>query len=150
MFDYRSASATREFKTYTNNSLKYILDCVSEPETMRFCYKAIGRAGGKYTALEPFTQFLHTRPTVQPDWVLGPTLLGKPIGWSPPFEWQANPKMREFTLDWFKTVQNLLDEGTLRIYPVRILTGEFEAALGGLDLLQEKKVSGQRLVCRIS
>ncbi|PVH89277.1 zinc-binding dehydrogenase family oxidoreductase [Cadophora sp. DSE1049] len=150
VFDYRSASAIEDIKTYTKNSLKYVLDCVSEPETMRFCYKAIGRAGGKYTALEPFAQSLHTRPTVQPDWVLGPTLLGKPIGWSPPFERQANPKMREFTLDWFKTVQNLLDEGKLRTHPVRILTGGFEAALEGLDLLREKKVSGQKLVCRIS
>ncbi|KAE9376021.1 zinc-binding dehydrogenase family oxidoreductase [Stipitochalara longipes BDJ] len=142
--------ATEDIKTYTKNSLKYVLDCVSEPETMRFCYKVIGWAGGKYTALEPFAQSLHTRPTVQPDWVLGPTLLGKPIGWVPPFERQANPKMREFTLDWFKTVQNLLDEGTLRTHPVRILTGGFEAALEGLDLLREKKVSGQKLVCRIS
>jgi NADPH:quinone reductase-like Zn-dependent oxidoreductase len=150
VFDYRSASAIEEIKIYTRNSLKFVLDCVSEPETMRFCYRVIGRAGGKYTALEPFAPSLHTRPTVQPDWVLGPTLLGKPIGWGPPFEREANPMMREFTREWFKTVQRLLDEGKLRTHPVKVLADGFEAVLEGLDLLREKKVSGQKLVCRIS
>lgn len=150
VLDYNLASATEDIKKYTNNGLKYVLDCVSVPDTMRFCYRVIGRAGGKYTALEPFSPSLHTRPTVQPDWVLGPALLGKPIGWGPPFERPSNPKIREFTLDWFKTVQSLLEDGKLRTHPVRILTGGFEAALEGLDLLREKKISGQKLVCQIS
>jgi len=47
---------------------------------MQFCYKCLGRTGGKYTALEPYPDFLHDRPrTVVPDWVLGPTVVSFPI-----------------------------------------------------------------------
>lgn len=117
---------------------------------MRFCYKVIGRAGGKYTALEPFPQSLHTRATIKPDWVLGPTLLGKRIAWGPPFERDADPSIREFTLEWFKIVQTLLDERKLRTHPVRILEGTLADVPKGLQLLREKQISGQKLVCRIA
>ena len=117
---------------------------------MRFCYKAIGRAGGRYTALEPFAPSLHTRPTIEPDWVLGPTLLGKRIGWSPPFEREENLEIREFTLEWFGVVQTLLEQNKLRTHPIRVLEGGFGEALHGLQLLREKQVSGEKLVCKVN
>lgn len=117
---------------------------------MQFCYKCIGRAGGKYTSLEPFPQALHNRPTVQPDWVLGPTLLGKPIGWPAPFARGENPEIRVFTLWWFGMVQNLLDQGKLRTHPLRVMRGGFEDVLQGLQMLREKKISGEKLICTIS
>ncbi|KAE8163276.1 chaperonin 10-like protein [Aspergillus tamarii] len=79
VFDYNAPHCVTDIRASTKNGLKYVLDCVSEPETMAFCYQCLGRSGGKYTALEPYPAFLHTRPTVKPDWVLGPTLLGKPV-----------------------------------------------------------------------
>ncbi|KAF0637659.1 hypothetical protein FPSE5266_11188 [Fusarium pseudograminearum] len=149
VFDYRRPETPEEVRKFTRNSLKYVLDCISEPETMQFCYKCIGRAGGKYTALEPFPQFLHTRPTIQPDWVLGPTLLGKPIGWGPPFEREGNPEVREFAIKWFATAQHLLDQGKLKTHPVKLMEGGFEGILSGLEMLRKKQVSGQKLVYMI-
>ncbi|KAM0338446.1 hypothetical protein ACHAPU_011323 [Fusarium lateritium] len=145
VFDYRRAESTQEIRKFTSNSLKYVLDCISEPETMQFCYKCIGRAGGRYTALEPFPQFLHTGPTTQPDWILGPTFLGKPIGWGPPFERDGDPNVREFAKKWFATAQRLLDQGKLCTHPIKLMEGGFEAILSGLEMLRKKQISGQKL-----
>jgi NADPH:quinone reductase-like Zn-dependent oxidoreductase len=37
-FDYRSPDYIKDIKAYTKNELKFVLDCVPEPETMEFCY----------------------------------------------------------------------------------------------------------------
>ncbi|KAK8126998.1 zinc binding enoyl reductase [Apiospora kogelbergensis] len=146
VFDYHQTSCPDEIRAYTKNSLKYVLDCISEPETMQFCYKCIGRLGGKYTALEPFPQFLHNRPTVQPDWVLGPTLLGKRIGWGAPFEREGDPEVREFAVRWYETAQKLLDDGKLRTHPLQQMPDRLNGVLDGMEILRKKQVSGKKLI----
>lgn len=93
-------TCSTDIRAYIKNFLKDMLDCVLEPEVIQL---HIGRAGGKYTSLEPYAEFLHTRPTVKPHWVLGTTLLGKPIGWKPPFERQRDTEVCKFAMKWFKT-----------------------------------------------
>ena len=151
VFDYRSPTCIDDIRKYTRKSLKYVLDCVSEPETMEFCYQCLGRTGGKYTALEPYAEFLHTRPrTVVPDWVLGPAVLGQAMGWPEPFTREADEELREFGVDWFNTVQRLLDEGTIKTHPVKVVNGGFDGVADGLELLRQKQVSGQKLVCVVA
>lgn len=151
VFDYRSPTCIQDIRKYTRNSLKFALDCVSEPETMEFCYQCLGRTGGKYTALEPYAEFLHTRPrTVTPDWVLGPAVLGQAMGWPEPFTRCEDEKLREFGVEWFDTVQKLLDDGKIRPHPVKVLHGGFAGVADGLELLRQKQVSGQKLVCAVA
>jgi NADPH:quinone reductase-like Zn-dependent oxidoreductase len=151
VFDYNSASCAQDIREHTRNSLKYVLDCISQPETMQFCYACLGRAGGKYTALEPYPNFLHTRPkTVTPDWVLGPVVLGKKLGWPEPFNKEGDGATREFAIEWFKTAQQLLDEGKLRAHPIRLMDGGLENVAEGLELLKKKQVSGQKLIYRVA
>ncbi|GKZ79775.1 trans-enoyl reductase fsl5 [Aspergillus niger] len=150
VFDYNAPHCVTDIRASTKNGLKYVLDCISEPETMAFCYKCLGRSGGKYTGLEPYPAFLHTRPTVQPDWVLGPTLLGKPIGWAAPFAREGCPETRRFALEWFTIAQKLLDEGLLKTHPIQRMGGGFEGVLAGLELLRSKRVSGRKLVYTVS
>lgn len=72
-------------KSLSHNALAYVIDCVSDPETMAFCYSCVGRLGGRLTSLEPLPRHILTRPrTVHVDWVLGPALAGKAIGWPAP------------------------------------------------------------------
>lgn len=118
---------------------------------MEFCYKVLGRTGGGYCALEPYPEFLHTKPrTVKPDWVLGPSALGQEIRWAPPFTRDINPELRAWGVDWYITVQKLLDEGRLRPHPVKVIKGGFEGVQEGLDLLRKKQVSGHKLVCSLA
>lgn len=141
---------TDDIRNYTRNSLGFVLDCISEPETMQFCYACIGRAGGKYTALEPYPEFLHTRPnTVVPDWVLGPTVLGKKLGWPEPFAREPSEERRAFGIKWFAIAQELLDEGKLKPHPLRLVGGGLDGVFYGLEQLKLKRVSGEKLVCRI-
>ncbi|KAI0009476.1 GroES-like protein [Xylariaceae sp. FL0662B] len=150
-FDYHNPSSADEIRTYTKNALSYALDCFSEGTSMVFCYSAIGRAGGRYTALEPYPEHLHTRKRVKPEWILGPALLGKKIGWKKPYNIEANPRLRVFGRNWFLCVQHMLDRGELRTHPVRV--GEkvgFEGILDGLELIRKKAVSGEKLVYRVA
>lgn len=149
VFDYRSKSCAADIRAYTKNSLKFVLDCISEPETMQFCYECIGRLGGKYTALEPYPEFLHTRPNVVPDWVLGPTVLGKDIGWKAPFGRPGDPEMKAFGVKLFKTAQDLLDQGKIRTHPLQRMPGGLAGVLEGMELLRRKEISGKKLVYRL-
>lgn len=150
VFDYKAPLCTDDIRNYTENSLALALDCISEPETMQFCYACIGRPGGKYTALGPYSEHLHTRPdTIVPDWVLGATGLGKKLAWPQPFTREASEKQREFGREWFATAQDLLDGGKLKPHPLRLVSGGLEGVLHGLEQLRLKRVSGEKLVCRV-
>ena len=117
---------------------------------MEFCYKCIGRTGGKYTALEPYAEIFHTRPrTVVPDWVLGYTVLGQAVNWPEPFTREVSEDLREFGTDWFRTVQRLLDEGDIKPHPIKVVSGGFEGVADGLELLRQKQISGQKLICPV-
>jgi hypothetical protein len=87
---------------------------------------------------------------VQPDWVLGPTVLGKPIGWGQPFERDDDPEMRDFAVGWFKIVQGLLDDGRLKPHPLQHMEGGLEGVLAGTDSLLKKLISGKNLVYSLS
>ncbi|KAK4176928.1 Enoyl reductase LovC [Triangularia setosa] len=150
VFDYQSPDCAAEIRAYTNNALEYTLDCITTIESMRICYAAIGRKGGRYTALDPYPDIVaKTRRVVKADWVLGPVMLGRDIGWPAPHGRQADPEMSKFGVEWVKTVQSLLDQGKLRTHPTEVHHGGLEGALDGLDRIKKKKVSGVKLVYSI-
>lgn len=146
VFDYHSSTCISEIKSHTKNSLRYVLDCISDAESMEFCYSCIGRAGGRYTALEPFPEKLQTRKTVKADWVLQPEVLGNRIGWPPPFGRQVTQETRDWAEDWFQRVQVLLEEGKLKTHPVRVMPGGLNGILRDMEMLRRKEVSGEKLV----
>ncbi|KUI71840.1 Enoyl reductase LovC [Cytospora mali] len=62
-----------DIRAHTRNSLRLVLDCIMTTDTMRLCYAAMGRAGGRYVALEPYSEAVAaTRAVVRPDWILDP------------------------------------------------------------------------------
>lgn len=151
VFDYRSPDCAADIRAYTNSSLVFALDCITTAESMRICYAAIGRRGGRYTALDPYPDTVaRTRRVVRADWVLGPVMLGKEIGWPEPHGRPADPEMGQFGAEWVKTVQELLDDGKLRSHPIDVKPGGLENALKGLEMIKNKKVSGVKLVYSMS
>ncbi|KAK0732952.1 chaperonin 10-like protein [Lasiosphaeria miniovina] len=150
-FDYRDPSSVDSIKAYTGNALDFALDCVCQGSSMKFCYAAIGRAGGRYTTLEPFPQNMHTRKRVKPDWLLGAALLGREIGWKEPYRVEADPELRQFGRDWVLCAQRLLDCGDIKPHPARVgREVGLEPVLEGIELLRQKAVSGEKLVYRIA
>lgn len=117
---------------------------------MKFCYAAIGRAGGRYTTLEPYPEHAHTRKRVKPEWLLGPALMGKHIPWKEPYEIRGDPELRVFGRQWFGVAQRMLLDGQILTHPIEISNQiGLEGVIGGLDVLRKKSHSGQKFVCRI-
>ncbi|ROW07076.1 hypothetical protein VPNG_06635 [Cytospora leucostoma] len=150
-FDYHDIKSAEDIRAYTHNALDYVLDCYCEGSSTVFCYNAIGRAGGRYTTLEPYPEHVaKTRRRVKPEWILGPALLGEKVGWKEPYTIEANPELRAFGREWFQCAQRLLDRGELRPHPVRI--GDklgFEGVLDGIGLVRQKGLSAEKLVYRV-
>lgn len=145
-FDYRSPTCAADIRALTKNSLRHALDCITGPESIQCCYAAIGRAGGKYTALDPYPDAVaKTRRAVVADWILGPTMLGKDIAWPAPHAIKGSPELRDFGEAWLQVVQGLLDEGQVRGHPLQVLEGGFQDVLRGMETVKAGKLSGQKL-----
>ncbi|KAM7200667.1 GroES (chaperonin 10)-like protein [Naviculisporaceae sp. PSN 640] len=153
VWDYNDPSTPDKIKSYTRNALCFALDCACDPSSsMNFCYSVIGRAGGRYTTLEPYPEEqASTRSRrVKPDWVIGASLLGREIGWKEPYHVKADPGLRQFGREWMEYAQGMLDRGEIRPHPVRVGKEEgLEHVLEGIDMLRKKKVSGEKLVYKI-
>lgn len=147
VFDYTSPTCAADIRARTRNSLRLVLDCITTPETTLLCYAALGRAGGRYVALEPYSEAAAaTRGVVKASWVLGPELIGEDIVWPSPHGREANPAAKAFCEQWNRTLQRLLDQGSIRTHPLCIRNTGLNGVLQGLDDIREKRVSGQKLV----
>ncbi|KAI0388677.1 GroES-like protein [Xylariaceae sp. FL0594] len=151
VFDYNDADCAAHIRSYTGNALSFALDCVCSEESMQGCYAAIGRAGGSYTTLEPFSQRLHTRKRVRPEFILAVSLFGRDISWKEPYGRAKDLELGDFGRDWFRCVQGMLDRGEIHPHPLRTQHKRqgFEGILDGVDLLKQRAVSGEKLVYRI-
>ncbi|KAL9130696.1 MAG: hypothetical protein Q9217_001175 [Psora testacea] len=148
-FDYNSPNCANDIRANTKNSLAYVLDTITNAQSMKLCYSAIGRAGGKYTALELYPEHCHTRKTVKPDWVMGITMIGKEIALGNGYHRAPSPEHRLFGAELFGMIQRLLDGGKLKPHPARLGQGGLGGVLEGLELLRSRAISGERLVYRI-
>ncbi|KGO65249.1 Polyketide synthase, enoylreductase [Penicillium italicum] len=146
-FDYHSPNVGAEIRAYTSNTLAYALDCVSLADTTQLCYGAIGRAGGRYVALEPFREAIATtRPTIEPSWVMVLTIFGRKVALDGVYGRDARPEERVFGAQLFKEVQNLLDCGLIDPHPVKALPGGWEGVIEGVDKIRNETLSGYKLV----
>ena len=147
VFDYNDPDCISDIKKHTKNNIRYALDCISTTQSMQFCYQAIGRAGGKYTALEPYSEAVaRTRKMVKPDWIMGPQMLGKEIRWPEPHWRPANAEMGEFGVYWTAVLNKLLENNLIRPHAIVVREGGLEKVLDGIEDIRAKKISGKKLV----
>ena len=146
VYDYKSPDCAQRIRADTGNLLEYVIDCFAEDSSMRFCYAAMGRAGGNYTALNPYNDLLATRKVIRPDWILATRLVGDGCSWPAPFACEPEPKLRQMALPLFKQIQRLLDAGEIRSHIVRVETGGREGLIEGVHKLRKGEISGQKLV----
>ena len=76
VFDYHSLTCAEEIRLRT---LSYALDCISQADTTQLCQGAIGRAGGRYVALEPYREKLAVRKMVECSWLMLLTIFGQRV-----------------------------------------------------------------------
>ena len=153
VFDYNSVTCGKEIKDMTRNSLKYAIDPFAQQGSMAICDEAIGRVGGKYTALELFQGHTPEVKRIHRDLVMGPTILGAGVDAGEDgsdYAKGASPELRRWGIGFYQAVQRLVNDQKLRVHPVHVLEGRFEAVLRGLHMLRRGQVSGQKLVVRLS
>ncbi|KAL4880557.1 chaperonin 10-like protein [Aspergillus karnatakaensis] len=151
VFDYRDPTCAAAIKRHTKNELRYAVDCISTSVSMQLCYEALGRAGGRYTALDPYNEAIaQSRKVIQPDWVMGPHMLGEEIAWPAPHGRPAKPEMVEFTVEWTDTLRQLLCQGLIRPHPLTIRHGALPDVVNGIADVRARRISGTKLVYALS
>ncbi|KAI1800656.1 putative zinc-binding dehydrogenase family oxidoreductase [Daldinia bambusicola] len=147
-FNYSDPNCAKDIKSYTRNSLSYVLDPFTDSKSIALCCGALGRAGGRYACLEMYPDYLLENKLIKVGFTMGPALLGHRLELDHGYEREANPAMRAFGVRWYKSLQKLLDQGKLRPHPIRVL-GDlpwYEAVLKGIEMVKSKSISGQKLV----
>ncbi|KAK4500049.1 hypothetical protein PRZ48_008235 [Zasmidium cellare] len=152
VFDYKSPDCASEIRRYTQGELAFALDCVSQADTTQLCFSAIGRAGGKYCALEPFRESVaKTRElTLRPSWLMVLTIFGGPVALDGEYGREASAEDREFGRQAFKAVQGLMDRGLIEAHPVKNLKGGWKGVVEGVERIRSQAMSGQKLVCSVA
>ncbi|KAF2136525.1 uncharacterized protein K452DRAFT_237315 [Aplosporella prunicola CBS 121167] len=150
-FDYHSPTCGTEIRAYTNDQLAHVFDCVTEAATMKMCYEAIGSAGGKYVALDPFaTHVQYTRRDVHADWLMIYSLFGKRVELAGVYGRAARRLDREFAARMFPLAERLLEEGRLAPHAAEVRVGGLDGVLDGIEELRWGKVRGRKLVYPIA
>ena len=146
-FDYHLPTCAEEIRELTGGSLVYALDCITDRRSMSICYGAIGSAGGRYTALEPFPARLHNRRrNIKPDWILGWTVFGKVVDLNGVYRRDALPADYVFGVEWLAAIESFLAEGRLCPHPIQVKHGGLTNIIPDLETLRRGKISGKKLV----
>ncbi|KAK2037055.1 alcohol dehydrogenase GroES-like domain-containing protein [Colletotrichum somersetense] len=146
---YGSSTASATIAMQLLKLLEPDSDCISNVESTTVCFKAIGRAGGNYVALEPFPRHAANRAVVTADFVVGPCIFGDGCTYPAPYAREPDEKIRAFGVELWEIAKKLVHEGKLNHHPIRILDGGFDAIQKGLDLLAKNGVSGEKIVVRM-
>lgn len=146
-FDYHIPTCGDDIRKYTANTLAYALDCITNLDSMRICYAALGKGGGRYMGLDPLPLRAHTRRDVKPDWTVVFTMFNKPLNVGRPFSRPARPKDRAFAKRWYEGTQPLIDTpGQMKPHPLDVGSGGLQGVVQGLDRMRKGDLSGVKLV----
>ncbi|KAJ3495997.1 hypothetical protein NLG97_g2989 [Lecanicillium saksenae] len=146
-FDYASDTHVQDIRKLTNDALSYVFDCVTTPSSIVACSEAIGRLGGRYTALDPFEQTLVRRKAIKTDWILTITLMGRGCVWPKPFACEADTALLEWGTQLAAVAESVLSgSAALKPHPARIMEGGLEAIPSGIEAIRQGQVRGFKLV----
>ncbi|KAF4952471.1 hypothetical protein FGADI_6705 [Fusarium gaditjirri] len=146
-FNYNSPTCGADIRLHTDNSLAYVLDCVTNVATMTMCYEAISTRGGTYIALDATANTVkYTRRDVRADWVMANTLLGEPCKLDGVYGRPSIPEHREFASHFFRLAERWLAEGKVRNHPLEIRTGGLKSIDSGLKDLRDGVIRGKKIV----
>lgn len=156
VLDYADPEAAREairqVLTATAGRLEHVLDCITDRESVAFCYSVLPRTGGRYTTLEAGGAELAAakakRRNVKHEFIFALDVFGEPIELGGNYERPASlvQEKHEIAVHLYTMLQRLVDDGKLRPHPLQLLKSGFEGIIEGLKLLKSGSVSGKKLV----
>ncbi|KAI3317856.1 putative zinc-binding dehydrogenase family oxidoreductase [Xylariaceae sp. AK1471] len=146
-FDYKSPTCAQDIRSYTNDKLKYAMDIIAEAKTLKLCYAAIGRAGGRYVGFELIPDELASlRKTVRASWVLGIRMTGAEIALGKGYGHAADAELYDWGCDLSRRVGEWVREGKIKAHPQVVHQDGLDGIVGGIERLRRREVSGVKLV----
>ncbi|MCJ1388509.1 hypothetical protein MMC18_001356 [Xylographa bjoerkii] len=146
VFDYHDIECGKKIRAETQNSLRYVLDCICTESTFGICADALSSDSSQtleYMGLLPVDAF--PRKDVNARAILAYTTFGEAFekfGQSfPPI-----PPHFEFGVKWWKLAADLLAKGKIRPHPAIIREGGLAGIVDGIKEMQQQTVSGAKLV----
>ena len=146
VFDYTDPNMPSTIKKHTGGQLKYVLDCISDEQSVEACFGAMSRVGGRYVNLELVPEeSLAQRRAVHTRLVMAFEILGEEVKLPGGYGTPANLEKRKLGVRFFRMFQRLLSENKLVPHPTQRVEGGLEAIGEGLQLLKSGSLSGKKL-----
>ncbi|KAL1592723.1 putative secondary metabolism biosynthetic enzyme [Paraconiothyrium brasiliense] len=146
-FDYHSPNWGADIRMYTENKLRFVLDCVTDSTNMKMCYDAIGSSGGSYIALENLTTTVkYTRRDVRADWFLADAIMGDGVHMTGTYGRPPSPEHREFGKQLFALAEGWLRDGRVKHHPLEVQQGGLSKLPEYLEDMKLGKVHAKKLV----
>lgn len=146
-FDYNDKQAPSKIRELTENKLTYAWDTISEKESAQFCADALtSSSGAKYGSILPVKSPREDVESVS-------TLMYTVFGESFKFGQQDIPAVSEdfeYTKKFLAMTEGLLKEGKIKAHKQTVGKAGLEGVLKGLEDMKNGKVSGEKLVYRVS
>ncbi|KEY73199.1 hypothetical protein S7711_04165 [Stachybotrys chartarum IBT 7711] len=105
-----------------NTQVRHVLDCITDPQSVRLSFAAIARTGGRYACLEHCRDSWKTRRMVQVKEIMGFDVLGRDVdlgGPSSAYTRKADREAVAIGRRWAVEMQALLDQGMVQPHPSR-------------------------------
>ncbi|KAJ5970895.1 Polyketide synthase enoylreductase [Penicillium vulpinum] len=146
VYDYKDINAPAEIRKATDNNLRLVFDCIALEPSAAFCDNAISTDGGEYSSL---LSIKIDRENVNDRFTLGYTVIGEAFTFGDtPIP--AKPEDRAHAEKFGPIAESLLAQGKIKVHPPRVGEHGLKSVIEGLKLLQEDKVSGEKLVYNVS
>ncbi|KAJ9614556.1 hypothetical protein H2200_002693 [Cladophialophora chaetospira] len=146
-FDYNDKEAASQIRKLTDNKLKYAWDTVSEENTAQFCADALtSESGGRYGSI---LQAKSPRKDVESVNTLMYTIFGESFKFGQT-EIPAVQEDFEYTKKFLAMTEDLLKDGKIKAHKQTVGKDGLEGVLKGLEDMKNGKVSGEKLVYRVS
>jgi NADPH:quinone reductase-like Zn-dependent oxidoreductase len=147
VFDYKDSNVGAKIREYTQNKLKYAWDTVSEGNSLQICADALtSESGGRYGSILPVKS---PREDVESVSTLMYTVFGEAFNFGPAQIPASNDDF-EWAKKFMSLTEKLLAEGKLKPHKETVGKDGLEGALKGLDDLRQGRVSGEKLVYKVS
>jgi NADPH:quinone reductase-like Zn-dependent oxidoreductase len=148
VFDYNDFECGARIRDFSNDDIVHVLDTISERPSASICADAMSMRGGRYTSILAVD---FPRTDCKTDLVMAYSAFSEEYKMGPKGLLQAAMlEDHDYCAMFFDLAQDLLAQGKFRPHQVRVGNGGLHGVLEGLDLLRAGKVSGRKLVYRVS
>ncbi|KAK0115321.1 hypothetical protein ONS96_013780 [Cadophora gregata f. sp. sojae] len=149
VFDYHNPEVGAKINSLTANTLHLVFDTIAIPSSSTISAQALSTSPTGKLLYVTLLSVPMSRPEVENIFFLGYTASGEEFD----MEGEVWPASKEDNLLARKFVglcDELLREGRIKTHPVSKRDGGLDGILGGMMEMKEGKISGQKLVYRIS